>query len=397
MLPLRIALRYLFARKSFHVINMISGIGIAGMAIGTAALIVILSVFNGFNALVTESLTDAGADLQLRPASGKVFVPEGPAYDWALESEDVIRLSSALEEQVFVSYEGRQSLARVKGLDLAAEEESALREHIIDGVWCLHRGSLPQAVAGAGLAHNLGLSPRFVTPMQILYPSRTEAVSLANPSASLRSVNIQAAGIISINADLDNQLLLVPIETLRELLEYPEEVSSVDIWTAPGRTESVKKQLQELLGPSVKVLDRYQQNLSIYRMMRYEKLAIFLILIFVVLLVAFNIYSALRMLIIEKQDDMQTLRAMGADEPLIRRIFRLEGLLLSLVGLAIGLVLGLLMVWLQSRFGLVGMPGNFVVTAYPVILKAGDVLLTVAAVALTGLLMALIPTTSRKQ
>ena len=397
MLPLRIAFRYLFARKSFNVINMISGIGIAGMAIGTASLIVILSVFNGFNALVTESLTDAGADLQIRPASGKVFVPEGPAYDWAMGSEDVIRLSSALQEQVFVTYEGRQSLARVKGLDIEAEVESALQEHVIDGVWSLHRGSLPQAVAGAGLAHSLGLNPRFVTPMQILYPSRTEAVSLANPSASLRSVNIQTAGIISVNAELDNQLLLVPIETLRQLLEYPEEVSTVDIWTAPGHTEAVQKQLQELLGPSVKVLDRYQQNQSIYRMMRYEKLAIFLILVFVVLLVAFNIYSALKMLIIEKQDDMQTLRAMGADEPLIRRIFRLEGLLLSLVGLAIGLVLGLLMVWLQRRFGLVGMPGNFAVTAYPVILKAGDVLLTVAAVALTGLLMALIPTTSRKQ
>ena len=394
-LPLKIAFRYLFARKSYNVINMISGIGVAGMAVGTAALIIILSVFNGFNALVSDSLADAGADLVIRPVTGKVFVPEGPAFDWAMASDDVVRLNSILEEQVFLSYEGRQGLARVRGLDAAAEEESPLQEHIIDGAWILHKGTLPQAVAGVGLAHSLGLSPRFVTPLEILYPSRTEAVSLSNPGASLRSVRIQTAGVISVNAELDAKLLLVPIETLRQLMEYPTEVSCIEIGTAPGRTQAVQKQLQALLGPSFQVMDRYAQDVSIYRMMRYEKLAIFLILIFVVLLVAFNIYSALKMLVIEKQGDMLTLKAMGAEEKLIRKIFILEGLLLSLLGLVIGLVIGILVVWLQSRFGLVGMPGNFVVTAYPVKLKAGDVLLTVAAVALTGLLMALIPT--RKQ
>ena len=192
-LPLKIAFRYLFARKSYNVINMISGIGVAGMAVGTAALIIILSVFNGFNALVSDSLADAGADLVIRPVTGKVFVPEGPAFDWAMASDDVVRLNSILEEQVFLSYEGRQGLARVRGLDAAAEEESPLQEHIIDGAWILHKGTLPQAVAGVGLAHSLGLSPRFVTPLEILYPSRTEAVSLSNPGASLRSVRIQTS------------------------------------------------------------------------------------------------------------------------------------------------------------------------------------------------------------
>lgn len=390
-LPLKIAFRYLFARKSYHVINMISGIGAAGMAIGTAALIVILSVFNGFNELVADSMADAGADCVLRPSAGKVFVPEGPAFDWMLEDDRVLRLTSVLEEQAFLSYEGKQSLARIKGIDAVAEAESPLRTHIIAGEWRLHKGSLPQAVSGVGLAHTLGLNPRFVTPLEIYYPSRNAAVSLSNPAASLRSAKLQTAGIFSVNAALDAKLLIVPIETLRELLEYPREVSSVELWTAPGCTEEVRKELESRLPAGIEVLDRFQQDASLYRMMRYEKLAIYLILIFVVLLITFNIYSAGKMLVIEKQKDMETLRALGASEGLIRRIFISEGFLVSLLGMLAGILLGILLVILQRRFGLVSMPGNFIVDAYPVVLKASDVLMTAAGVSLVGLLMAFLP------
>ena len=390
-LPLKFAIRYLFARKSYNVINLISGIGVAGMALGTAALVIILSVFNGFSSLIDQSLSDINPDLSVRPAEGKVFVPAGEAFDWALESDDVLRLSSVLEEQAFLSYEGRQSLARVKGLDLAAEEASALQDHLVDGVWQLRRGQRPMAVAGVALAYNLGLSPRFVTPLEIHYPSRTQAISLANPAASLRSVKVQTAGTLSVNAQLDNQLLVVPIELMRELLDYPEEVSAVEVWTAPGRTEAVKKAMQSRLGPAFRVLDRQEQDASLYRMMRLEKLAIFLILLFVVLIVAFNIYSSLKMLVIEKQHDLGTLRSLGAPDSLLRRIFLLEGWLMSLLGLAIGLVLGVTLVLLQQRFGLVQMPGNFVVSAYPVVLRASDLAATVLGVAGIGYLIALIP------
>ena len=393
-LPLKFAVRYLFARKSFNVINMISGIGVAGMAIGTAALVVILSVFNGFDALVSASLTDAHPDLVVKPASGKVFVPEAEGLDWAMESPDVIRLSSVLEEQAFLSYEGKQSLARVKGIDEAAEAESPLQNHMVDGLWQFHRGTLTLAVAGAGLAANLGMNPRFVAPVQIHYPSRTEAISLANPAASLRTVQLNLSGVLSVSADLDSKLLLVPISAMRELLEYPSEVSSIEIWTAPGRTAAVQEELARRLGPSFRVLDRYRQEESVYKMMRYEKLAIYLILIFIVLVIAFNIYSSLKMLVIEKQGDLATLRSMGAPERLLRRIFLLEGWLISLIGMGIGLVLGVALVLLQQRFGLVPMPGNFMVTAYPVVLKASDLLWTVLGVAGIGYLMAFIP--SRK-
>ncbi|MCR4569940.1 MAG: FtsX-like permease family protein [Bacteroidales bacterium] len=393
-LPLKFAFRYLFARKSYNVINMISGIGVAGMAVGTAALIIILSVFNGFNRLVDSSLNDLHADLSVRPAEGKVFVPDSSAFAWAGEQEDVLSFYSVLEDQVFLSYDGKQCLSRVRGLDSVAEEEFPLQEHLVDGEWSLHNGSLPQAVVGAGVAYTLNLSPRFISPLEIHYPSRNEEVSLSNPTASLRSVSLRPSGIFSVNADVDARLVVVPIEVMRELLEYPDEVSSMELNVAPGSAFKVAKALQERLGDGFRVLDRYQQEESIYRMMRYEKLAIYLILVFIVLIIAFNIYSALKMLVIEKQGDIGTLRSMGAPEGLIRRIFLWEGWLVSLLGMVIGLVLGIVIVWLQDRFGLIAMPGNFVVQAYPVVLKATDILWTVVGVAGIGFLMALIP--SRK-
>ena len=388
-LPLKFAFRYLFARKSYNVINMISGIGVAGMAVGTAALVVILSVFNGFDFLVSESLTDAHPDLVVRPATGKVFDPD--SLDWMLENPDIVQLSSVLEEQVFLSYEGKQSLARAKGIDPASEESSPFQHHVVSGTWQLHHGARPGALAGATLSASLGMNPRFVAPVEIHYPSRTEQVSLANPAASLRSAQLVLSGIFSVSADLDAKLLLVPIGTLRELLEYPVEVSYLEIGTAPGRTAAVQEELSRRLGPSFRVLDRYQQEESLYRMIRYEQLAIYLILIFIVLIIAFNIYSSLKMLVIEKQSDISTLRSMGAPESLLSRIFRWEGWLVSLLGMVIGLVLGIALVLVQKHFGLVSMPGNFMVSAYPVVLKASDILWTVAGVAGVGYLMAFIP------
>ena len=391
-LALRFAFRYLFARKSYNVINLISGIGVAGMAVGSAALIMVLSVFNGFNQLVSDSLSDVGATLVVRPAEGKVFIPEGPAFDWMMDNDEVTSVSSVLEEQAFLSFDGKQSLARVKGIDSVAEEDSPMQEHVMAGEWRLHKGEQPLGVAGAVLAYNLGVRPGFVTPLEIHYPSRTQQISLANPAASLRSRSVQLAGTVSVNAETDAKLLVVPIEVMRDVLEYEREVSAleIDCENAPA----VQKELQERLGPAFRVLNLQQQNESVYRMMRYEKLAIYLILVFIVLIVAFNIYSSLKMLIIEKQADMGTLRSLGAPEALLRRIFLLEGWLVSLMGLAIGLIVGITLVLLQQRFGFVSMPGNFTITAYPVVLKLSDILWTVAGVSLVGLLMALIP--SRK-
>lgn len=390
-LPLIFAIRYLFARKTHNVINMISGIGLAGMAVGTAALVVILSVFNGFNSLVSSSLETSDPDLVVKPVSGKFFTPDSTLFGPVLEDARVLKLSSILEEQVFLSYDGKQSLARVKGIDEASQEESPLKSRLVDGAWVFHSGDRPMAVAGALLARNMGMNPRFVAPVEIYYPSRKENISLANPAASLRRIKVQTAGTISVNSDLDAKLMLIPIECMRELLELPSEVSSLEIWTAPGTADEVRRDISASIGPAFKVLDRVGQEESLFRMMKYEKLAIFMILIFVVIIIAFNIYSSLKMLIIEKEGDIATLRAMGAPDSMVRRIFLLEGWLVSLIGMAAGLVIGIAIVLVQQKFGIVGMPGNFVVQYYPVALKLSDIVWTAAGVSAIGYLMAFIP------
>ena len=399
-LPLRFALRYLFARKSHNVINIISGISVAGMAIGTAALIIILSVFNGFNKLVSDSLGDAQPDLVVKPAAGKAFVPDSTVFAWLYDQELVYNMSSVIEEQAFIAFDGKQSLARVKGVDSVFEEESPLQNHITDGIFSLHRGTLPRAVVGSSLAWSMDINPRFIAPLEIYYPDREGSISLSNPAASLRSTKVTVAGLFAINAELDAELVIssriVPIETMRELLDYDDEVSAVEIRVQKGTTDKalngLATELAERLGTDYEVLDRYRQNEALYKMMRYEKLAIYMILIFIVIIIAFNIYSSLTMLIIEKKDDIGTLRSLGAPEPMTRRIFLLEGWLISLLGLVIGLVLGIVLVYLQQKFGLIRMP---VISAYPVILKVSDILWTVVGVALVGYLIALLPSLTK--
>ena len=398
-LPLRFALRYLFARKSHNVINIISGISVAGMAIGTAALIIILSVFNGFNKLVSDSLGDAQPDLVVKPATGKAFVPDSTAFAWLYDQEKVYNMSSVIEEQAFIAFDGKQSLARVKGVDSVFEEESPLRDHITDGVFSLHRGTMPRAVMGSALAWSMDINPRFVAPLELYYPDREGTVSLSNPAASLRSTKVKVDGLFALNAELDAELVIVPIETMRELLDYDDEVTAVEVRVTEGTTDKELKglvsELEDRLGPDYMVQDRYRQNEALYKMMRYEKLAIYMILIFIVIIIAFNIYSSLTMLIIEKKDDIGTLRSLGAPESMTQRIFLLEGWLISLLGLVIGLVLGIACVLLQQKFGFIRMPGNYIINAYPVILKASDIISTAIGVALVGYLIALLPSLTK--
>jgi ABC-type lipoprotein release transport system permease subunit len=397
-LPLLFARRYLFSRSSHSVINIISGICVAGMAIGTAALIIILSVFNGFNRLVSDSLSEVAPDILVSPTKGKVFVPKGEAFEWAYENDDVLNMSEVLEEQVFISYDGKQALAKAKGVDNVYEEESPLKNHIKDGEFILRFGDLKKAVVGMGLAYNLGISPRFLSPIEIYYPVRDAKVSLSNPMNSLSEVDVRPSGLFSINANLDNELIIVPIETMRELLHYENEVSAVEIRTADGASvQKVADGLKERLGPDFKVLNRYEQNENLFKMMRYEKLAIYMILIFIIIIIAFNIFASLTMLVIEKKDDISTLKSLGATDSLVRRIFVMEGWMISLLGLAIGLLIGVAFALLQQKFGFIKMPGNYVVTSYPIVLKLTDILWTVAGVAGVGYLIALLPTLKKTE
>ena len=394
-LPLYIAGRYLFAKKSHNVINIISAISAAGMAIGTAALILVLSVFNGFNGIIEKNLSSVEADLRVVPAEGKTFVPEGQAFDWLYDAPQAGSLSSVISDKVFISYEGKQSVVNARGVDEVYEEEMGLN---------LRNGDIRLGAVSSDLAWKLGINPKFLSPIQIWYPDRTGYISPSNPAASLHTVEIHAAKVMDIPHTSDSGAdgtMIIPIGVMRSLTGYYKEVSAVEIrfseGLSPRAARAFRRELGKQLGDAFIVQDRYMQDESLYKMMRYEKAAIFLILIFIVIIISLNIFGSLSMLIIEKQEDMATLRAMGADERLIRRVFVLEGWMISLLGMAVGVVLGVGLALLQQHFGLIKMPGNFVVDAYPVVLRLGDVLLSAAGVALIGLIVALAPAFSRSK
>lgn len=394
-LPLFIARRYLFAKKSHNVINIISAISAVGMAIGTAALIIILSIYNGFDELVKSTLSNVEPDILITPAKGKVFIPEGEAFDRIKANPMIGEYDLILQENVFVDYDGHQGIAKAKGVDSAFEAESPLAEHITNGEFSLHKGQLPQMVVGAGLAYKMGMNPAFLASAELYFPIRDRNFSLANPAASIETVRMRPSGIFSVNQQIDDDLMIVPIEEMRKLLGYEEEVSGVEIRLAEGSTakdiRSAIKHIQKELGPEFKVLDRFRQNPSLYKMMRYEKAAIYLILIFVIIIIALNIFGSITMLIIEKKDDIETYRSLGATDKMLRRTFTLEGWLISLLGLAAGLVIGIGFSLAQQNFGFIKMPGSFLVNAYPVILQWQDVLATIAGVALIGYIIALLP------
>ena len=390
-----IAKRYLFAKKSHNVINIISAISAIGMAIGTAALIIILSVYNGFDSLIRSMMSTVEPDLLITPSTGKVFIPEGETYDWIYDQPSVKSMCCVLQEQVFINYDGKQGLAKAKGVDWVYEDESSLKDYITDGEFKLHKGDIPLAVVGAGLAYEMQMNPRFLAPIEIYFPSRTRKISLANPASAIESIRVWPSGLFSVNTDVDKELMILPIAKMQELLEYENEVSGVEIrLTDNSDTKELKrlqKEISSKLGPDFKVKDRFQQNESLYKMMKYEKAAIYMILIFVIIIIAFNIFGSLTMLIIEKRFDIETLKSLGATEKLIKRIFVLEGWMISLAGLAGGLFLGVLFSLLQQWFGFIKMPGHFVVQAYPIILSWTDVMLTAIGVTLIGYLIALIP------
>ena len=387
---LYIARRYLVARKSLGVIHAISTLSAIGMAVGTAALILILSVYNGFDRVIEESLSDLSPDVLVTPASGKYFVPAGPAFDALLDDPRVAQICSVVEEQVFVAYGGRQQLARAKGVDAVYEAESRLADHVVEGAFALHDGSLPQAAVGVALAREMGIRPHFVDPLTLYYPRRGARIPLAGPAAALGSVKLHPAALLSLTASTDEELIILPIDQMQTLLGIDNQISGVELRLVGEADRRTLQSIRDLLGPDYLVQDRVQQQPALYKMMRYEKLAIYLILLFVVIIIASNIFGSLSMLSIAKRGDMETLRAIGANDRLVRRIFVWEGWLVSLIGLAAGLVVGLALTLAQQHFGFVKMPGGFFLQAYPVVLQPTDILWTALGVAVVGFAISLL-------
>ena len=391
-----IAWRYLFAKKSHNVINIISIISAAGIAIGCAALVVILSIYNGFDSLVRDMNDSHTADVLVTPAQGKVF-PLDDRFAFLQDDARVRASCGVLEESVFIQYGDRNKVVVAKGVDSLYEHVTGLRSYLTEGLFELSFGDLDQVVLGRTIALELGVRTTFLQPIQAWFPSRTAQVDLLNPLASLRQVKLYPAGIVSLEQNFDQKYMFLPLGALRNLLEYDDQVSAVEIYLEPAALnrhglapKAFLSEVQERLGDGFVVRDRQQQNTTLYKLLVYEKIAIYLILLFVMLIISFNIYGSLSMLIIEKRDDISTLRAMGADNTLVGQIFVREGWLISLLGIAVGVLAGLLICWLQLRFGLVKMPGNFVVDAYPVVIRLSDVLIIMAGVAFIGWLISLL-------
>ena len=391
-----IARRYLFARKSHNVINIISIISAAGIAVGCAALVIILSVYNGFDAVVRDLNDAATADVLVTPARGKVFVQDD-RFDVLQGDPRVKAVCGVLEESVFIQYGDRNKVVVARGVDSLYEQVTALRDHLVEGEFALTFGDLNQVVLGRIVALELGARPAFLQSLTAWFPSRTRQVDLLNPLASLRQEKLHPAGIVSLEQNFDQKYMFLPLDALRELLEYTEEVSAVEIYLNEQglnrkgmASKEFLSQLRTSLGDDFVVRDRQQQNTTLYKLLIYEKVAIYLILLFVMLIISFNIYGSLSMLIIEKRDDIATLQAMGADEALVGKIFVREGWMISLLGIAAGVAVGLLVSLLQQHFGLVKMPGNFVVDAYPVVVQPLDIVLVIVGVALIGWIISLL-------
>ena len=391
-----IARRYLFAKKSHNVINIISIIAAAGIAIGSAALVIILSVYNGFDGVVRDLNDATTADIRITPAQGKVFVCD-VRFDALREDPRIRAVCGVLEENVFVQYGERNKVVTARGVDSLYTQVTALKDHLVEGSFDLNFGDLNQVVLGRLVALELGVRTAFLQPLTAWFPSRTQQVDLLNPLASLRQEKLHPAGIVSIDQNFDQKYLYMPLNALRALLEYDEEVSAVEIYLEPEglnrkglASAALLSELRASLGDEFVVRDRQQQNTTLYKLLKYEKIAIYLILLFVMLIISFNIYGSLSMLIIEKRDDIATLQAMGADEALVSRIFVREGWMISLLGIVIGVAAGLLVCLLQQHFGWVKMPGNFVVDAYPVVVQPLDIAIIVIGVALIGWIISLL-------
>lgn len=394
--PFFVARRYLFSKKSHNAINIISLIAAAGIAISTMAMVCVLSVFNGFGSIVNSMFSAFDPQLKISATQGKVFDYRTLNFERALAIDAIEDVAESLEDNALLRYEDRQVPVLLKGVSEHFNRMANFDQLVIDGKFRLHEDSVDYATIGAGLALNLGVRAAFIAPIQILAPKRDVRVNLANPAASLSHASVQIGGVFSLNQpEYDEQMALVPIDLARSLFRYTHEVSSLGIKLKQGASvKDTKNKIQSILGPNFLVENRYEQQAESYNMLQIEKWVTFLILSFILLIAIFNIIAPLFMLIIEKKEDIQNLKTMGASRNVIARIFLFEGWLIAFSGIIIGLALGIALCLLQQHFGLLRLsntPGAFVVDAYPVVLQFWDIAVIFFIVSLLSFLAVLYP------
>lgn len=380
--PFYIARRYLFSKKSHNIINIISAISVAGVAIGSMALIIVLSVFNGFQDLVVSLFNTFNPDLRITVAAGKTFIPDSLTEQRIRELPGVISLSEVIEENALMKYKEKQYIVTLKGVPDDYGRKSRLDTMVTEGRFLLRSPAGEFTVLGYGVGYYLDARLNdYMTPISVYAPSREASPGMLQ---SFRQEVIFPSGFFSIQQDYDVKYALVPIGFTRRLFDYPREVTSLEVRTTPGAdTKVITKQVQSLMGKNFVVKDRFRQQEMIYKIMKSEKWAIYLILSFILLIATVNVIGSLSMLILDKSKDIAVLRSMGAGERTVRRIFLTEGLMISSAGALAGMILGAIVCWIQLRFGVIKLgsaDSTFVIDAYPVAMQAIDFVLVFVTV-----------------
>ena len=370
-----IARRYLFSKKSTNAINIISGISMLGVLVGSAALILILSVFNGFETLIVSLYNNFTPELKVLPVKGKTFDPSALHLDSLRKLPGMLSVTEVLEEKVLFRYGKSQFIGTVKGVSDDFLKNPSLDSTLQLGSFTLNESGQNLAVIGASVQISLGININDPYARLQIYSPRHNAVSSFNPMDEFVVRNIGMSGIFSVQQDFDD-MVITPIAFTRDLLDEPQKVSYLELnLHNKVNVDRVQQQLQQKLGKNYVIKNRYQQNTSLYKLLNSEKWAIFLILTFVLVIAIFNIIGSLTMLVIDKRKDIAILTSLGADKNLVQRVFFFEGMLISLIGCIIGMVLGLAFALIQQKFGFITMAGTTMVQAYPVTLKAMDFLL----------------------
>jgi lipoprotein-releasing system permease protein len=385
-LSVYIAKRYLFAKKSRNAINIISAVSVAGVAVGTMALIIVLSVFNGLESMVNTIFNTFDPELKITAAEGKVFIPDSAKMVRLSEVKGIEAYSLTLEENALLMYDERKYIAIIKGVDDNFTKVTSIDSSMLDGVFRLRSvGNRPEAVIGAGVANYLGLNVNFIAPLQIGVPKRTGSINMNSENSSIKKY-ISPSGVFEIEQEFDSKYVFIPLDFARELLEYNTEVSSIEIKTDKAtEIDKVQSSVKTIFGKDFKVQNRLEQQAIFYKVMRSERLAIFIILTLILFIASFNIIGSLTMLIIEKERDIEILKSLGADNNLIRKIFIFEGWMISIIGALAGVVLGFTICWIQQRFGLIRLNSEaLIMKAYPIIMKLKDFIIVPATVLLIG-------------
>ena len=402
--PFFIARRYVFSKKSTNAINVISAISVVGVAVGTMALVIVLSVFNGFHDLVASFFTNFDPQIELVPTQGKTAPADDPLLDQIRKMPEVSVHTDVLEDQGLAVYGDRQQMVTVMGVDDNFTQLTNIGDILYgDGEFSLQAANLFYAIPGIRLAQDMGLGARFEGYLKLYAPVRRGQITdLEDPSDGFVVDSLISPGVVfAVNqAKYDRDRVICSIGFARRLFDQDGMLSSLQIRLKPGSDlGAVKKQMREIVGSKYKVLDRFEQQSDTFNIMQIEKVLAYVFLTFILMVACFNIISSLSMLIIDKKADAATLRNLGATDRQIRSIFLFEGRIISAIGAVVGILLGLLLCWLQQEFGLVHMgdsAGSFVVNAYPVSVHYGDVAIVFVTVLLIGWGAAWIPTRKLK-